>query len=50
MRIDVTMFPTDYAVPPHELAVEAEARASSRFGSPSTSTSRLAVSRRGPVA
>src|SRR5712671_3152920 len=26
MRIGVTMFPTDYASPPHELAVEAEAR------------------------
>src|ERR1700704_1652883 len=26
MRIGVTMFPTDYAIPPHELAVEAEAR------------------------
>src|SRR5260370_34532563 len=26
MKFGVTMFPTDYAVPPHELAVEAEAR------------------------
>ncbi|MDP1839264.1 MAG: LLM class F420-dependent oxidoreductase, partial [Reyranella sp.] len=26
MKIGITMFPTDYAVPPHELAVEAEAR------------------------
>src|SRR6266446_5697432 len=26
MRIGVTMFATDYAIPPHELAVEAEAR------------------------
>jgi probable F420-dependent oxidoreductase len=26
MRFGITMFPTDYAIPPHELAVEAEAR------------------------
>src|SRR5258708_13950650 len=26
MNLGVTMFPTDYAIPPHELAVEAEAR------------------------
>src|SRR6266851_3896412 len=26
MRFGITMFPTDYAVPPHELAIEAEAR------------------------
>ena len=26
MRIGITMFPTDYAIPPHELAIEAEAR------------------------
>ena len=26
MQFGVTMFPTDYAIPPHELAIEAEAR------------------------
>ena len=26
MKFGVTMFPTDYAIPPHELAIEAEAR------------------------
>src|SRR3990167_1973397 len=26
MKIGITMFPTDYAVPPHELAIEAETR------------------------
>ena len=26
MKFGVTMFPTDYAIPPHELAQEAEAR------------------------
>jgi alkanesulfonate monooxygenase SsuD/methylene tetrahydromethanopterin reductase-like flavin-dependent oxidoreductase (luciferase family) len=26
MRIGITMFATDYAIPPHELAIEAEAR------------------------
>jgi len=26
MRFGVTMFATDYAIPPHELAVEAEKR------------------------
>ena len=26
MQFGITMFPTDYAIPPHELAVEAEAR------------------------
>ncbi|HEY2876693.1 MAG TPA: hypothetical protein VGJ56_32565, partial [Reyranella sp.] len=26
MEFGVTMFPTDYAIPPHELAIEAEAR------------------------
>src|ERR1700748_1310083 len=26
MRVVLTMFPTDYAIPPHELAVAAEAR------------------------
>src|SRR3954465_14894836 len=26
MQFGVTMFPTDYAIPPHELAMEAEAR------------------------
>ena len=26
MQFGVTMFPTDYAIPPHELAIEAESR------------------------
>src|ERR1700754_506873 len=26
MHVGLTMFPTDYAIPPHDLAVEAEAR------------------------
>ncbi|NDH64534.1 MAG: LLM class F420-dependent oxidoreductase, partial [Alphaproteobacteria bacterium] len=26
MKIGITMFSTDYAIPPHELAIEAEAR------------------------
>ena len=26
MQFGITMFPTDYAIPPHELAMEAEAR------------------------
>jgi len=26
MHVGLTMFPTDYSIPPHELAVEAEAR------------------------
>jgi probable F420-dependent oxidoreductase len=26
MKFGITMFPTDYAIPPHELAIEAEAR------------------------
>ncbi len=51
MRIGVTMFSTDYAVPPHELAVEAEKRGfTNPVWFPSTATSRPAASRRGPAA
>ena len=37
MQFGVTMFPTDYAIPPHELAREAEARGFESVGFPEQS-------------